>query len=349
MSIGSVNNSEVLAAIAKGIETGSRFYAYRLPKCNSINFGAEITGSECSAGFRIEPFIIGGDYPSVFIKSEVSAEQFLQLDIARNVSNRNWDKSFKEVSIREYLDMANSCIERIKHGDFRKVVLSRLVVNETPNVDWGEVFGLLMEAYRDAFLFIFNSEETGLWIGASPELFLKKSGDGELSTMALAGTRVADSAEKWDSKNIEEQSMVAEYVADKFREVGLDFTMSAAYNRKAGAIEHICNDFSAVNATDTQINGLLASLHPTPALAGIPTAKVIDYLVETEAHNRAYYGGYIGYTNGAEFEYYVNLRSVQVGETLSAAYVGSGLTADSIAESEWDETQQKSRSILKFL
>lgn len=343
-------NSVVLAAIAKGVQLRSRFYAYRLPKCEQLNFGAEVAGADCACGFRVEPFVMGGDYPSVFIKGEVSAEQFLGMDIAANVSTRDWDCSFAVVNKGEYLAMANSTIQRIKDGDFSKVVLSRLVVEQTAAVDWSEVFKSLMVGYKDAFLFIFNSEESGLWIGASPELLLKNGGDGVLSTMALAGTRVVAAHDvKWDEKNVVEQRMVADYVGDKFRDVGLDFTVSAPYNRKAGAIEHICNDFRTENATPRQITNLLKLLHPTPALAGIPTAKVIDYLLETEVHSRGYYGGYIGYTNGAEFEYYVNLRSVQVGVTTSAAYVGGGITADSIAESEWEETEQKSRSILKFI
>ncbi|MFI3240127.1 MAG: chorismate-binding protein [Bacteroidales bacterium] len=352
MGIGgeNIDNGVVLAAIAKGVQTRSRFYAYRLPSCEELNFGAEVLGSDCYDGFRVEPFIMGGDYPSIFIKRELSAQQFMDMDITTIVCNQDWDNSFKVIAKDEYMDMANDTIQRIKSGDFSKVVLSRLVVENTYGVDWSAVFSLLMAAYTGAFLFIFNSEESGLWIGASPELLLKNSGNGHLSTMALAGTRViADSAVKWDEKNITEQRMVADYVADQFREVGLDSVMTEAYNRRAGAIEHICNDFIAENATAEQITDLLAKLHPTPALAGIPTAEVIDYLLETEVHRRGYYGGYIGYTNGAEFEYYVNLRSVQVGKYLSAAYVGGGLTADSSAESEWDETTQKSRSILKFL
>ncbi len=343
------DNAIVLSAIAKGVRTDARFYAYRLPNSQVLNFGAEVGEAECSNGFRIEPFIIDGDYPSVFIKEVLSAEEFIATDVVPKKCSKDWDSLFKVVSKCEYMDMANSTIERIKSGDFSKVVLSRLVVENTKDADWSNVFQSLMEAYKGAFLFIFNSEESGMWIGASPELLLKKGGDGSISTMALAGTRLVDSVQDWDDKNIDEQRMVADYVADKFREVGLEYVMSSAYNRKAGQIEHICNDFTAVDATDSQIDSLLAHLHPTPALAGIPTSAVIDYLNETELHDRGYYGGYIGYTDGEEFEYYVNLRSLQVGHSLSAAYVGGGLTADSIADSEWEETQQKSRSILKFL
>ena len=66
--------------------------------------------------------------------------------------------------------------------------------------------------------------------------------------------------------------------------------------------------------------------------------------------NRRYYGGYIGPVDAwGNYDYFVNLRSMEFDSERYCIYVGSGLTADSDAEKEWQETVQKAKTLQRFL
>ena len=46
---------------------------------------------------------------------------------------------------------------------------------------------------------------------------------------------------------------------------------------------------------------------------------------------------------------YVNLRCAQLKRESISLYVGAGITAESDAEQEWEETQNKAQTILQAL
>ena len=91
-------------------------------------------------------------------------------------------------------------------------------------------------------------------------------------------------------------------------------------------------------------------MHPTPAIAGTPTDIAVSYINNIESHNRRYYGGYVGPVDeNGEFDFFVNLRSLEFSGNDYCIYVGGGLTADSDAEKEWQETAEKAKTLQRFL
>ena len=90
-------------------------------------------------------------------------------------------------------------------------------------------------------------------------------------------------------------------------------------------------------------------LHPTPALAGMPKKESIDCINKYESHNREYYGGYIGPFSCNEFDYKVNLRCIKFDNNKIQLFAGGGITSKSIAETEYQETESKSQTILSAI
>jgi isochorismate synthase len=92
-------------------------------------------------------------------------------------------------------------------------------------------------------------------------------------------------------------------------------------------------------------------LHPTPAVGGVPSTISCKYIKEYEGYDRSLYSGYIGIvdfnTNNAE--YFVNLRCFKAYQNYIKLYAGAGITKDSVAEKEYDETENKMQSILSKL
>lgn len=222
-----------------------------------------------------------------------------------------------------------------------------------------EIYRSLVKAYPDACVFIFSTSVSGTWIGASPELLCSVVEDDgwHLSTMALAGTRPANTEGPWDAKNVDEQEMVTEFIVSSLNTLGIRPVKSPTITHRAGKIEHICTHIYA-KLSDTIRNGstpplepIIKSLSPTPALCGYPRRESLKFIRTHESFERDFYGGFIGTTTPFSADIYVNLRSGRVirnGEEI-ILYAGGGITRDSDPEAEWEETERKLTTLLQYL
>jgi len=95
---------------------------------------------------------------------------------------------------------------------------------------------------------------------------------------------------------------------------------------------------------------LLCKLHPTPSVGGLPIKKALDFIVQNEKHNRAYYAGFLGPINiSKKSAIFVNLRCLQLIENEFVLYSGAGITASSVAEKEWEETENKMLTLMNVI
>lgn len=234
-----------------------------------------------------------------------------------------------------------------------KTVLARIIKLESPaGPEWPRIVGNLFDkADVNTFRFVYHTPETGTWLGASPELLLRESADGMLSTMALAGTRRADSSGDWDHKNREEHRMVVDHIVRCFEDAGLQPVVSGEQTVTHGALQHLrheimCRQMSGHSCFDR----LLSALNPTPALAGWPVGRSLARIAVAEQQPRYCYGGYISLelADGSRVAY-VNLRSCYVSGHDFFLYCGGGLTAQSTLDAEWDETVLKSTAVRSIL
>lgn len=336
-----------ILAIKKALQCGMRFYAYRLPGESKVHFGAQISQEECDKWFCVHPFIESHSTPTVKIMAQIDAAEVVAMTylFAKKKKLQITDKT---TSKEDYLRQAKAVISQLREGEMDKVVLSRTICGSTRHIDWVEAFERLLEN-DSAYVFIFNSEETGAWIGATPERYLSHSND-EVKTMALAGTRETTSPGEWSEKDRAEQAVVTHYIAKTLTQCGANYVISPIKDYIAGNVKHLCNDFLAKNMSEAQIEELKKCLHPTPAVAGMPKAKAMEKITQTELHNRRYYSGYVGAEDkNGNFEYFVNLRSLAFDDETYCIFVGSGLTAASVAENEWSETQAKAQMMLNAI
>lgn len=343
------SNSIVIEAVRKALATGSHFFAYRQPGEKDLHFGAQIIDQHTPMGFYIRPFRESADSPTTYISAQFDAAKFLRLSSA-SLTQRSMHEVTNIATPREqYMEQATSLIERMRRGELHKVVLSRTICGKCGGTDWASVFESLEAANPNAFVFVFNTEVTGTWIGASPERYLSYSGR-QIHTMALAGTRPAGTRGAWGAKEIEEQRIVADYIEDLLGNLGIKHSTSDTYSRVAGNVEHLCTEFTGEVGNMSQVDKMQNMLHPTPALAGLPTKDAIRLIEATEKHHRRYYGGYIGPIDfRGNFNYFVNLRSLEFDKENYCLYAGGGLTASSNAEQEWIETEEKSRLLLGLI
>jgi isochorismate synthase len=82
-----------------------------------------------------------------------------------------------------------------------------------------------------------------------------------------------------------------------------------------------------------------------------PNLKFVEnaLIQQLEGHERSLYAGVIGLVNEHSSNLFVNLRCAQVFNDAVTLYLGGGHTEDSDANAEWEETENKARTLLNIL
>ena len=253
-----------------------------------------------------------------------------------------------QTSHEEYLHQANRIHQEIDSGACDKVVLSRI---KTVPYNTGFLFAdfeRLCEMYPSAFVYLVSSLKYGTWIGATPELLLHNSGN-HYQTVALAATKKKDDSSDWTNKEYFEQGVVKEFIVQRLMELGCDEIHSNnLHDYVAGPLKHLRNEIT-FKSTSIPLEKLVQSLHPTPAVSGLPQDKAIEIIQKLERHDRALYAGVIGVVDEQSSHLFVNLRSAQVFQNAVCLYVGGGHTEASDPNAEWEETENKAKTLLNIL
>lgn len=326
--------------IRGAIESRLSFYAYRRPGDMMITYGSSegVVEGIGVPGFVIAPFMPDAPYLTIPYKP---VKPFLsQISNSYHCPRYSTTPQEHASEIREIKEV----LADITSG---KIIAARVCI-ENRNVDVASTFSELSKRHPDAFVFCFSTPQTGCWIGASPELLLE-SHQNKLVTMALAGTRAANSSGDWDIKNVEEQNIVTKFIAETFSYHNIPPQIDDTYSRQAGKVEHLCTPISGIPRhplTAEALTSLLRDLSPTPALCGLPRDIALKVIRKTENFDRGYYGGFCGpYRSPSDFSFYVNLRCCLVEELKYCIFIGGGITLRSNSESEWAETEIKSSTI----
>lgn len=307
-------------------------------------------------GFCVAPF--RGEKVNQLIclsPDEFFEEPLSQVDSADFANILHVSKSTNQAYVmkkQEYLERVSYLTEILKQpGTLRKVVLSRVIDYPLPkSFDAISYLIRLIEKYPSAFVYLVNLPGIGIWLGATPEVLLRIM-DDYAETVALAGTQVVGQV-NWTEKEIKEQQIVSDYIEEQLNKYGIDeFVMEGPEDVEAGPLVHIKTTYYLpINYLKGHTGGLLAGLHPTPAVCGLPRNKAYGLLQKVEKHDRAFYTGFIGpwQLNGAS-HLFVNLRCAQLSEGRMSLFVGGGITAQSVAEAEWEETERKSKTLLSVV
>ncbi len=299
-----------------------------------------------ASGFFVNLFRNAFGTP-IFIPNEYSVNEVVALCSDNSVySEPDITPNTCSTDKKEYITKVRFVIDKLGH-DGGKAVLSRVICGSAEGIDWVRLSEKYFEAFRSTFRYIYYTPLTGAWIGASPEILLRRQFNSNVvETMSLAGTKSVDSGD-WDLKNVEEHNYVTDFIISKLTSLGLTPQIGASENVRFGKIEHLCHRIRAEYMGD--LIAIANHLSPTPALAGKPLEKALEHIRYVETHPRYCYGGYVGCRNEMGEYIYVNLRCVHFCDKSYCIYAGGGVTGRSIPESEWDETEAKSEFLRNLL
>jgi salicylate biosynthesis isochorismate synthase len=249
---------------------------------------------------------------------------------------------------------------RIAAGEMAKVVLAReVIVSAAAAHDPAPIFGAMRQGFPACFCFCAGTPEAA-FIGASPELLVRRSGAG-VSTVALAGSTRRSSDPAVDDhlgerllrsdKDRREHRIVAERIVRRLRphavwvETGPEPEIVKVAN-----IQHLATPVIAQLAEPRSAIELAGMLHPTPAVGGEPWPAAQAALRELEQLDRGWYAAPVGWMDATEDgEFCVALRSALLRDRDAHLFAGVGVVAGSDPEAELAETETKLQAMLPLV
>ena len=284
--------------------------------------------------------------------------------------------AFDEIHLRQdpepedYVTSVRQAVRLIRRGDLRKVVLARSVVVAADRaLDARQLLWRLRAVDPDCYAFASpelsvdagDLVPTGVLVGASPELLVRKQGPIVMATpLAGSAPRYGDPSEDRASadrlfaseKDREEHALVVEDVAGVLEPLCEELTYPSEPELLGTAnVWHLATPFRGrLEPPVSSVLDLVAALHPTPAVCGTPRGAARTALAELEAIDRGSYAGPVGWVDAdGDGEWAIALRCAEITGTTARVFAGAGIVADSDPDRELDETERKFRALLDSL
>ena len=197
-------------------------------------------------------------------------------------------------------------------------------------------------------------------VSSSPEI-LARLDNGEVTVRPLAGTRRRgiDEADDLalelellaDAKERAEHLMLIDLGRNdigKVCEVGsVEVTEMMTVERYAHVMHIASNVQGRIDPRYSAMDLLRATL-PVGTLSGAPKVRALEIIDECEPEKRGIFGGAVGYLSwNGNMDTAIAIRTAIVKDSTLYVQAGAGIVADSVAESEWQETINKARSIFR--
>jgi menaquinone-specific isochorismate synthase len=280
-----------------------------------------------------------------------------------NLSGKQVKEIEREVTFQTLYNFRSSvasALKSIQEKQFSKIVLAHAleVISDAP-FKIVESLNNLRQTYPDCYIFSLGNGRGHHFIGASPERLLSVR-DGELITDALAGSaprgknateddRFAKKLLRSEKEKREHQA-VTEFITQRLEQLGLKPQRSPLKLLKLSNIQHLWTPIYAKLPSNIHPLEIVAKLHPTPAVAGVPTEIACEQIRQYESFDRGLYAAPIGWINYQENgEFIVGIRSASIEKNRARLYAGAGIVSGSDPDKEMAEIQLKLQALLKAL
>jgi anthranilate synthase component 1 len=260
----------------------------------------------------------------------------------------------------EFLAMVDKAQEYIRSGDIIQTVLSQRfeVENEADSLD---VYRALRSINPSPYMFCLDMGESAI-VGTSPEIHVRCE-DKHVEVRPIAGTRPRGKTPE------EDLALEKELLADPKERAEHIMLVDLGRND----IGRVC-DFNSVSVPDlmvveryshvmhivSDVTGTLSAAHdeydvmrvtfPAGTVSGAPKIRAMEIIAELEKSKRGPYAGAVGYFNyNGNFDSCITIRTVILDKNKAYVQAGAGLVADSVPLSEYEETRNKARGMMKAL
>lgn len=229
--------------------------------------------------------------------------------------------------------------ELVDQIDIPKVVLARVVTYTFPEKLNPYAFLSHLKTREDT-LFAYIVSPNCAFMGSTPEKLFSRVGT-TIETEALAGTNLDPQALLESEKDNREFQFVSDFLETRIKPLTKRLTKSDIEIKQTGNLHHLHATFSGEIAQHVSDMQLVQTLHPTPAMCGIPQEKAFSMIESLEPFDRGLYAAPIGVISKDQSDFFVAIRSLLIRDNQLHLFSGAGIVEGSEATSEWDELNNK--------
>jgi anthranilate synthase component 1 len=248
--------------------------------------------------------------------------------------------------------------EYIIEGDIMQVVLSQRMSQAFP-AEPLSLYRALRSLNPSPYMFYYDMGNHHV-VGASPEILVRLD-DDTVTSRPIAGTRVRGKTREEDIALAEElladPKEIAEHVqlmdlgrndVGRVAQVGSVQVTDKMVIERYSHVMHIVSNVEGKLKPGMNAIDVLKATFPAGTLSGAPKVRAMEIIDELEPSKRGIYGGAVGYLGfNGDMDLAIAIRTGVIKDGMLYSQAGAGIVADSVPDSEWMETQNKARAVLR--
>jgi len=273
----------------------------------------------------------------------------------QSIGELDFKSSFGEAAFK---DAVHKIKDYILAGDAMQVVLSQQMALDYPYRSL-DLYRALRHLNPSPYLFYVNLADLQI-VGSSPEILVRLE-DDLVTVRPIAGTRkrgdtpAADLALEQelltDPKELAEHLMLIDLGRNDVGRIAqtgkVNLTEKMMVERYSHVMHIVSNVEAPVQAGLSAIDVLRATF-PAGTVSGAPKVRAMEIIDELEPVKRGIYAGAVGYLGWhGNMDTAIAIRTAVIKDGRLFVQAGAGIVADSVAQSEWDETMNKGRAVFR--
>lgn len=257
-----------------------------------------------------------------------------------------------------FREVVEECKEYVRSGDIIQVVPSQRFSQSFSRRPL-DLYRALRTVNPSPYMFILDTVDYAI-VGASPEVHVRLTGD-RVEIRPIAGTRKRGATAKEDlalehdlladDKELAEHLMLVDLARNDIGRVCSYGTIHVPEQKVIERYSHVMHIVSQVEgriSPDKNAFDLMRATFPAGTVSGAPKVRAMQIIAEKEPVQRGFYAGalgYFGYDGNVDSCIMLRTSLVKAGQVHIQA--GAGIVADSVPESEFQETISKASALFK--
>jgi anthranilate synthase component 1 len=115
-------------------------------------------------------------------------------------------------------------------------------------------------------------------------------------------------------------------------------------------VMHIVSDVTGTLSPEYDAYDVMKATFPAGTVSGAPKIRAMEIIAELEKTKRGPYAGAVGYFSfDGNLDSCITIRTVVLDKNKAYVQAGGGIVADSVPETEYQETRNKAGAVMKAL
>jgi anthranilate synthase component 1 len=243
-------------------------------------------------------------------------------------------------------------------GDIMQVVLSQRM-SQPFAASPLSLYRVLRSLNPSPYMFYYDMEDHHV-VGASPEILVRLE-DDVVTSRPIAGTRPRGKTREQDvqlaeelladPKECAEHVMLIDLGRNDVGRVAIEGTITLTDKmiiERYSHVMHIVSNVEGKLKPGLDAIDVLKATFPAGTVSGAAKVRAMEIIDELEPTKRGIYAGAVGYLGfNGDMDLAIAIRTAVVKDGTLYVQAGAGIVADSVPDSEWMETQNKARAVLR--